>query len=380
MGSKRANGEGSIYQRSDGRWCSAIVADDPVTGQRHRTVLYGKTRTEVRQKLKAATERAEAGGPVRDAKATVAAWLAQWRATALEASTRKPTTKELYSSLSRKHLEPEPFGARPLDRLRPVDVDALIIALRDKKLANSTVRQIYTVLRLALDDAMRDGLLASNVAAKVKRPKVTQSEARYLPTADVKRLLQAAEKSRYHAVLTLIAGTGLRKGEALALTWADIDFAASTLRVRGTLSRVGKQKIVTEPKTEKSRRTLPLSPAMVALLRRHRASQRVDQLRAGSEWAASGHVFASQHGTPLEPRAVLRALTTAAKAAGIEGANVHTLRHSAATGWIENGVSLKAVSEALGHSSIAITGDVYAHVSEQATLEAMTLLSDAIGV
>ena len=380
MGGKRANGEGSIYQRSDGRWCSAIVADDPATGQRHRTVLYGKTRTEVRQKLKAATERAEAGGPVRDAKATVAAWLAQWRATALEASTRKPTTKELYSSLCRKHLEPEPFGARPLDRLRPVDVDALIIALREKDLADSTVRQVYTVLRLALDDAMRDGLLASNVAAKVKRPKVTQSEARYLPTADVKRLLQAAEKSRYHAVLTLIAGTGLRKGEALALTWADIDFDAATLRVRGTLSRVGKQKIVTEPKTEKSRRTLPLSPAMVALLKRHRASQRADQLRAGSEWAASGHVFASQHGTPLEPRAVLRALASAAKAAGITDANVHTLRHSAATGWIENGVSLKAVSEALGHSSIAITGDVYAHVSEQATLEAMTLLSDAIGV
>jgi integrase len=143
---------------------------------------------------------------------------------------------------------------------------------------------------------------------------------------------------------------------------------------------VGKQLIVTEPKTEKSRRTLPLSPAMIALLRRHRASQRADQLRAGSEWAASGHVFTSQHGTPLEPRAVLRALATAAKAAGLTGANVHTLRHSAATGWIENGVSLKAVSEALGHSSIAITGDVYAHVSEQATREAMTLLSDAIGV
>lgn len=378
--SKRANGEGSIYQRSDGRWCSAIVHDDPVTGQRHRSVLYGKTRTEVRHKLKAATERAEAGGPVRDAKATVAAWLAEWRATALEASTRKPTTKELYSSLSRKHLEPEPFGAKPLDRLRPVDVDALIIALRDKSLSESTVRQIYTVLRLALDDAMRDGLLAQNVAAKVKRPKVAQSEARYLSTAEVKSLLKAAESSRYHAVLALIAGTGLRKGEALALTWGDVDLVVGMLRVRGTLSRVGKKMIVTEPKTEKSRRTLPLSPAMVALLKRHRAAQRAERLRAGDRWMTSGHVFATELGTPLEPRNVLRALTVAATAAGIKGANVHTLRHSAATGWIENGVSLKAVSLALGHSSTAITGDVYAHVSEQATLEAMVLLSDAIGL
>ena len=130
MAGKRSNGEHSIYQRKDGKWCAAIVCDDPVTGQRSRKVLYGKTRTEVRGKLKTASERAEVGAPVRDAKASVAVWLVQWRDTTLAASNCKASTKELYKTLCIHHLEPEPFGAIRLDRLRPSDIDALILKLR----------------------------------------------------------------------------------------------------------------------------------------------------------------------------------------------------------------------------------------------------------
>jgi integrase len=378
--SKRANGEHSIYQRGDGKWCAAIVHNDPVMGARRRSVMYGRTRTEVRAKLKAAAERSEAGAPVRDAKATVAAWLMQWRKTSLAASNRKESTRELYACLSRTHLEPEPFGCLPLDRLRPSDVDALILKLKNAKLSDSTIRSTFTVLRLALGDAVRDGLLARNPAADVKRPAVTRTEARHLSPAEVSKLLSAAQGSRYHTILSLIAATGLRRGEAAALTWTDMDLTARKLRVRGTLARVGGELKVTEPKTAKSRRTLPLSPALVAVLKAHRKTQTAERLRAGSVWAGTPYVFTTESGRPVEPRNILRALSSAADTAGLSDVGVHTLRHSAATQWLENGIHLKAVSDLLGHGDISITADIYGHVSEETSRAAMVGLSKAIGL
>jgi integrase len=378
--SKRANGEGSIFQRSDGRWCASFTHDDPATGERRRTDFYGKTRTEVRLKLKAASERAEAGGPVRDAKATVAAWLVQWKDTTLAADSRKETTRELYRSICRTHLEPAPFGAIPLDRLRPSDVDRLILTLRDKKLADATVQRIFTVLRVALAAAVRDGLIARNPAASVKQPSVAKTEARYLSPAEVTSILVAVEGSRYHDLLALIAVTGLRKGEALALKWSNLDLDAGTLKVRGTLSRIRGELQVTDPKTAKSRRTLPLSPAVVALLKSHRKKQAAEQLHAGSEWAGTDHVFTTESGRPVGPENALRALKAAAVKAKLKDVGIHTLRHSAATAWLENGVNLKAVSELLGHADIRITADCYGHVSEETSRAAMDTLTDVLGL
>lgn len=372
--SKRANGEGSIYQRKDGRWCASLVVDG------RRVSFYGKTRTEVRGKLKAATERVEAGAPVKDAKATVGAWVAQWRETALAASSRKESTKELYEKLSKHHLEPEPFGAITLDRLRPSDIDRLILSLRDEKLSDATVQRIFTVLRSALADAVRDGLIARNPAAKVRRPAVRLKEARHLSTAELSALLKAADGTRYHPLLSLIAATGLRRGEALALQWPDVDLRAGTLSVRGTLGRIDKKLIVTEPKTAKSRRTLPLSPAVVALLKEQRKRQMNERMHAGSEWHETGHVFTTESGRPVEPRNVYRAVASAAEKAKLEGVGVHTLRHSAATAWLENGVHLKAVSELLGHASIGITADIYGHVSDETARGAMDVLAAALGM
>lgn len=193
-------------------------------------------------------------------------------------------------------------------------------------------------------------------------------------------MLDVAASSRYYALLRLIAATGVRKGEALALKWTDVDTKAGTLAVRGTLSRVDGALVVTEPKTDSSRRVLPLSLAVVAILKAHKKAQAVERLHVGNLWRDSGHVFATEFGGPVEPRNALRALTVAAKVAGIKGANVHTLRHSAATGWLEAGYNLKAVSDLLGHSDISITGNIYAHTSDETARAAMASRSAAIGL
>jgi integrase len=380
--SKRSNGEGSIYQRGDGRWCAAIVAEDAVTGRRKRTVLYGRTRAEVRAKLKAAAERVENGAPVKDAKTSVAAWCKHWRATTLLASDRKGSTKELYRRLSERHIESDagPLGAMTLDKLRPTHIEAFTLALVGRGLSESTIRTTYTVLRIALDSAVRDGLIARNPAAAVGRPAVSRKEARYLSSADVDRLLKEAAGTRTYAAIALIAATGLRKGEALALRWNDIDLEAGVLRVRGTLARTEGQLVVTLPKTRASRRTLRLAPPVSALLRAHRKAQAAERIAAANTWNEAGYVFTTESGQPIDPRNFLRALEAVARRAGLEHVGVHTLRHSAASALLEAGIGLKTVSEMLGHSSVAITGDVYQHVSDGAAQAAADALSAAIGL
>lgn len=298
----------------------------------------------------------------------------------LAASSRKPTTQVLYRHLLSRHVEPAPFGSIPLDRLRPSDVDGLLLTLRGKGLSPATVQRVFTVLRVTLDGAVRDGLLARNPAAAVKQPAAPRREARFLSVAEVAALLAAADGSRYRTPLALIAATGMRKGEVLALRWADVDLDAVTLRIRGTLARVDGALVVSEPKTSKSRRSLPLSAGVVDLLRAHRKAQVAERLHAGTAWTDTGHVFTTESGQPMDPRNTLRALSTAAEKAGIAGATVHTLRHSAATAMLEAGVHLKAVSELLGHADIRVTAEVYGHTSDEVARAAMDRLAAAVGV
>jgi integrase len=121
--------------------------------------------------------------------------------------------------------------------------------------------------------------------------------------------------------------TGLRRGEALALRWSDVDLEADVLRVRGTLARVDGALVVTEPKTAKSRRSVPLSATAGRVLREVRTAQAAERLRAGSAWQQTGYVFTTELGTPYEPRNSLRALQSAAAHAGLPDIGLHTLRH-----------------------------------------------------
>ncbi|MBU4556259.1 MAG: tyrosine-type recombinase/integrase, partial [Actinobacteria bacterium] len=120
--------------------------------------------------------------------------------------------------------------------------------------------------------------------------------------------------------------------------------------------------------------------SVVAMIKAHRKRQAAERLAAGSVWIESEYVFTTESGTTVEPQNILRAVKAAASAAALTDVAVHTLRHSAATTWLENGVHLKAVSELLGHASIAITADIYGHLSEETARGAMATLSDAIGI
>ncbi len=165
------------------------------------------------------------------------------------------------------------------------------------------------------------------------------------------------------------------------MSWDDVDLEARQLRVRHTLARVGGQITISSPKTAKSRRTLPLSEGLVALLKEHRARQNAERLIAGNQWQGQGLVFTTELGLPMDPRNVLRTIRRSAQRVGItHPVGVHSLRHSAATAMIEAGVNLKAVADLLGHADIRMTANTYGHVTDEAARRAMDSLTSAMGL
>jgi integrase len=377
---KRANGEGNFRQRPNGRWEGRVSYVDPLTDKRRSVSVYGATAAECRKELKKVRKRIEEGRPAKDAPDTVGSWLASWRDSSLAASDRKATTKAQYEMLSRKHLEAQPFGAARLDKLKPTTVERLIVTLRAMGLSDSTVRQVFGVLRLALDVAVRDGLLGVNPAATVKWPGVARKEARYLPGAEVVRLLDAAQGLRYHLAVVLMATTGLRRGEVAGLRWSDLNLTRRELVVRNTVARIGGELVLSEPKTARSRRRVPLHAGVVAQLRAHHKQQLQERLQAGDQWTDTGAVFATEFGTMVDPRNLLRTVEIAARKAGIEAVGAHSLRHSAAVAWLESGVHIKAAADLLGHASIAVTGDLYGHTSDTTARAAVDDLGTALGL
>lgn len=370
---------GKVWRRSNGLFEGRISYRDD-HDKSVRKSFYGATEKEVKAKMREAVTRIEAGQTPADSTMKLDAWLTTWSETILPRSNRKETTKALYMTLARTHLVGSTIGTRPLGTIKATHIDALVTELGDKGLAESTVRSVYTVLRSALDGAVRDGLLGSNPAAKVVRPRVTRQEAKHMTTAQVKAVLDAAATSRYHSALTLIAGTGMRRGEALALHWDDIDLTKGIVRIRRTLSRVNGALVSTAPKTANSRRDITLTPTMQKMLTKHRTGQKAERLRAGNKWTDTGLVFTTELGTAVDPRNLLRVFTQAAKTAGVEDVGLHTLRHSAATALLDGGVPLHVVSRILGHSSVAITGDVYGHLIDSTQADAMDQLSAALGI
>lgn len=375
MTRRRGNGDGGVYRRaSDGRWVAVLDLGHDGAGVRRRKVLYGTTRREVVEKLTEAQRRLVEGAPVTDARSPVADYLNHWIGTSLAAAEVKATTRENYTTITRRHLIPA-LGQHRLDKLAPSHIDALLVNKRAAGLSDSTVRLIYTVLRRALDAAVRDGLVRRNVATAVQRPRVAHREAAVLSPADAQAILSAAREDRLYALYAVAMASGLRRGEALALRWSDVDLDARCLRVTRILSRVGRALTFTEPKSTRSRRTVPLPEPLVVELRAHRVRQAAERLTAGSLWKDQGLVFPSRVGTPLDPRNALRAFVAVAESAGLHGVGLHTLRHTAASLMIAQGVHLRVIMETLGHSGISITADTYAHVMPQQQREA----ADAVG-
>jgi integrase len=272
-----------------------------------------------------------------------------------------------------------------LDQLAPAHVRQMLTKLREQNLSPNTQRLARSVLRRALRTAEAEGYVNRNAAALVDGVKVGRSDGRTLTPEQARALLSHVAGSEWEALVVVMLSTGLRKGEALALSWSDLNLEVSpaVLSVRRALKKkaIGGT-YLDEPKTAGSRRTIHLSSPVVEVLRRHRVAQAEQRLAFGSgwggAWAKHDLVFTTSIGTALDPDRVNRVMKQITTEAGVGTWTPHELRHSAASLLLAQNVPLKTVSELLGHSSIRITADVYGHLLEPARTEAADAMEAAL--
>lgn len=390
----RANGEGSLYQRSsDGMWVGSVTLE---TGK--RKTVSAKTQAKARAKLKELQAKIDAGLPITSGKGvTLERWLTEeWVAKILprrvKAGKISQNTANSYADNVRLHIVPH-LGHHEIVKLAPAHLRVWLEELetkpsgRQKKptaanpnppvatLSPRAQAYAHTVLRIALNDAMREEIVTRNVVTLVDPPSGKATAGRALTQEEIDAVFAEATGDRYATVWTTILGLGLRRGEALALLWSGLDLEKGLAEVGQSLQRVrdaapgadGRRRgrlAVVKGKTKGSEATIEIPPVVVQALKEHRAEQEIE--RGDAEvWVDEDLVFATGIGTPIEPRNLNRAWTALCKRAGVEDARIHDLRHTAATWLYEDGMELKDIQHTLRHSRLATTSEVYTHFTKK---------------
>jgi integrase len=375
---RRARGEGSIYPTArdeSGRaigWRGSLLVTDPTTRRPKRRYVSGRTADDVRRKLTRLRADEDRGATTAAPRLTTGAYLDGWIGTV--APTIRPSTLRGYAHHVETYWKPA-LGTIPLSRLAPADVKRAMDDMTARGLSAQTIRGARSTLRRALREALVDGLVSRNAAALARPPRLESREIDYLDPADVRAMIAATAGDRLGPMYAVAATTGLRLGELCGLEWSDVDSTARTLTVRRALARdkAGGWSLA-EPKTARSRRTVPLPAVALEALERRRQRQDSERDAAGSAWQdVEGLIFTDAIGRPLPPLAASRAWRDDADRVGIR-IPFRALRHTAATTWLRAGVPLIVVSEALGHTGISVTAAHYAAVApelRQATADAM---------
>lgn len=358
MNARRAPGEGSIYQRKDGRWVAAIR--DPVT--RRRRTAYAATEKDARRLLRAMTGRADRKEVVLDARAPLDSYAGDWLATRASRG-RRPGTVAGYEWRLKNYIYPY-LGGKRVGDISPGDVEDTLEALAGRGLGRESVKGARNALAAVLSHAVRSRHLAANPANGVQVPeRAAPTKPVVPPTAgQVGRLLDEAAETPLFGLVLLLATTGARIGEALGAKWADIDLETGTWRIARTAALGRDGSVILSDRTKTGReRTVILDADAVEALRVQRRTVAEARLRCPS-WRDHDLVFPSSVGTVQDHRNVRPAFTPIARRAGFPG-SFHALRHFTASVALSS-VPLPVVSKVLGHRHMATTTDTYHHLLE----------------
>jgi integrase len=394
MSKRRGQNEGTIFEEKPGRWVALLTLGHEVKDGKRRRIrkkFTGSSRQDVQRRLTAALNTQQRGGVIRTDRTTVAGFLAEWLESTVKPSVR-PKTLRSYEQMVRNHLvksmDPAKWkdlgldnvpglGGLPLQKLGITNVTRFFAEKLKAKNSPSLVRYLRTVLRVALNDAMRRELIDKNVAAIARPPQGSARKFTPLTGDETKRLFGALVGHRLEALFTTAFAVGLRHGEALALKWEDsVDLNAGELRVFHTLQRIDGKLQRVEPKSDESRRIVPLPEICVESLQRHRERQEQERQFAGDEWHETGYVFTSRIGTPLIDRNVLREFYKLMDAAKMPRRRFHDLRHACVSLLAEQGVPDKTIAEIVGHSDVRLTKNVYQHASAEGKRTAVSKMGN----
>lgn len=360
MAKRRSKGEGSIFFHQGKKlWVSKITLPDGST-----KVKYGKTQKEVREHHQSALNQLRQGLLVKDDKITVSEFLNRYMES-VGKHTLRPRTVEGYSSLIRIHITPG-IGHIKLVQLRPDHLQAFYSQKLEAGLSKRTVQLIHSVLHKTLDQAMKWGMVSRNVSDLVQAPKPKKKTYKFFTKDQLNIFLDAVKGHQYYPIYVLAVYCGFWEGEVLGIHHEDIDLTRGVINVRHAVLSLKGGLVVTEPKTESSKRAVTLLETALYVLKKH-----LEQLKGNQ-----GLIFTTRSGKPISPRNLVRHFKSALKEAGLPDIRFHDLRHSHASLLLAAGVNPKIVQERLGHSQISLTLDTYSHVIPSLQDEAAEKVED----
>ena len=384
---KRGQGEGSIRQRADGRWEAIITLGRDEEGKQSRKSFYGKTRKEASEKMIAALNELNHGNfkQLSDPNMTLGEWIEIWleeyKKPAVRGSTYISTQYTFNSCIKPK------LGNILLKDLKPIMIQKYVNNLVKQGLATGTIKKRHSILFGALKQAMTENLISENAASHVQMPRNEKKKIRVLTVEEQEKFIEAAKQVTYGEVFILILGTGLRIGEALALTWKDIDFEEGFLRVNKTVSygnSLGNSiPVINPPKTKAGNRTVPLIPSIIQMLKGLKEELEVKRIIYGKQFNELNLVFYIKNyryeGSILAPHvARYNPIKKIREKTGLINLNPHILRHTFATRGLENGIEMRVMQDLLGHTSMKMTADLYTHVLPEKKHESIMKLADTI--
>lgn len=361
----RRPGEGSVYQRKDGRWVCEITLED-----HSRKTYYFKTEKEALDRRRVLLNELAQGTIATGPQQTVKQFLEYWLEDVYKPSVRLSTVRNV-KVLMYKHIIPA-LGHVKLQKLTAQQVQSFYAKKLKEGMAPSRIKSIHLSLHNALEHARRVKLVAFNVCKDVQLPKQQKSEKHFLTPEQARMLLQYVKGHQLEVLITVALTTGLREGELIGLRWSDIDFERGILNVARTVSYLPHHGFVEgDPKTKTSARTIYLPSFVVDMLKQHRITVKEKRLLGGASWVNRDLVFPARNGNYIIFNSLLRQFYKVLDAAGLPRIKFHDLRHSAATLLLSMGVEMKVIQEILGHSSIVITADLYSHVLPHMHTDAM---------
>ena len=379
MAKRRANGEGNIRKRPDGRWEGRYVAGHDENGKAIRKNVLGRTQAEVKEKLKRAIGECAEVNVEKAEEYTVAAWVRTWYETYSKPHVRE-STQRFYEDYIEHHIIPR-IGSIKLAKLTGRDIQKMYNDVKakgrirkkadgDRSLSVSYVRGLHMMLHNCLDRAVRERLIARNPTEDCIVPKLEKKEMHILHPEDISAYLKEANRRGVLAMFFLELTTGLRKGELVALLWSDLDEKAMTLNVCKQAAGVkGGGVKVTRPKTETSIRRISLSQETIDVLKAEHAKHPELEI-----------MFPSPNTLGMYyPDSVTAIHNKILKSAGLPHIRLHDLRHTFATLALQNGVDVKTVSSILGHFDAGFTLRTYTHVTTKMQEEAAATMGKLIG-
>lgn len=299
----------------------------------------------------------------------------------------KVSTVTLYRSLSSRLIFPF-IGHIKLKDIKPQHLNDLYTELSKEgkhknggRLSGKTILEVHRLLHTVLEQAMMEGLIPYNPAARVEPPKREKSDPVYYQPEEVSAILSALEEEgeQWRMLVLLLLVSGCRRGEALGLKWEDVSFEYNRIHIcRNVLYTKEKGVYVDTPKTENSTRYVTIPADIMAELRKHKAWQSAERMRLGTYYENEGYVFTQENGSPLHPCSVTSWMTKFSRRHGLPHLNAHGFRHTMASMLIYNGVDPVTVSHRLGHDQVSTTTNIYSHMIADADSRSADVIADAL--